>query len=61
MTLAIWGNWALTGVFAGFAISIVIQYKTLAAAQKKKYRRWLKVSLLLVGLGTIAQQVIAYL
>jgi hypothetical protein len=61
MTIAVWGNWATTVAFLGFVVSILIQGRTLMPDQKKKYRLWLQISLVLVGLGTIAQQWIAYL
>jgi hypothetical protein len=51
-------NWALAIAFAGVTIGVIIQFNTLTPEQRRKYRLWLILSLILIWVGTIIQMTI---
>lgn len=52
-------RWILAIGFAGVLIHVILSFKTLPQDQKSKYYGWFILSIVLIGLATLAQMLLA--
>jgi len=52
-----WAQWAIAIAFLGVTIGAIVQFNVLTSEQKKKYRWWFILSLVIIWVGTILQLV----